>query len=140
MVQHEAPEGNGGPVPLVIVTHYAETGRFKAALARIKRLATVAAPRRLLQHGRLMRRADHPAAAWVLALTRAGAGRRGRSRSARRINDGSRLATAESLIERGTFADRRLGIRSSARRLVNAGCSRPIRSRSIRSRGTKISC
>ena len=44
VVQHEAPEGNGGPVPLVIVTHYAETGRFKAALAKIKRLTTVAAP------------------------------------------------------------------------------------------------
>src|SRR5262245_11566300 len=44
VVQHEAPEGNGGPVPLVIVTHYAETGRFKAALAKINRLPTVAAP------------------------------------------------------------------------------------------------
>jgi homoserine dehydrogenase len=44
VVQHEAPEGNGGPVPLVIVTHYAETGRFKSALAKIKRLAAVAAP------------------------------------------------------------------------------------------------
>ena len=44
VVQHEAPEGNGGPVPLVIVTHYAETGRFKAALGKIKRLTSVAAP------------------------------------------------------------------------------------------------
>ena len=44
VVQHEAPEGNGGPVPLVIVTHYAVTGRFKAALAKIKRLPTIAAP------------------------------------------------------------------------------------------------
>ncbi len=44
VVQHEAPEGDGGPVSLVIVTHYAETGRFKAALAKINRLTTVAAP------------------------------------------------------------------------------------------------
>jgi len=46
VVQHEAPEGevNGGPVPLVIVTHYAVTGRFKAALERIKRLPTIGAP------------------------------------------------------------------------------------------------
>jgi len=44
VVQHEAPEGNGGVVPLVIVTHYAETGRFKAALAKINRLPTAAAP------------------------------------------------------------------------------------------------
>jgi homoserine dehydrogenase len=44
VVQHEAPEGNGGPVPLVIVTHYAVTGRFRAALERIKRLPTIAAP------------------------------------------------------------------------------------------------
>jgi homoserine dehydrogenase len=51
VVQHEVPEGgpgatNGGvpAVPLVIVTHYAETGRFKKALGRINRLPTVAAP------------------------------------------------------------------------------------------------
>jgi homoserine dehydrogenase len=50
VVQHEAPEGEPGAlatgvsVPLVIVTHYAETGRFKAALAKINRLPTVAAP------------------------------------------------------------------------------------------------
>jgi homoserine dehydrogenase len=44
VVQHEAPEGGGGSVPLVIVTHYAETGRFRAALAKIDRLPTVAAP------------------------------------------------------------------------------------------------
>jgi homoserine dehydrogenase len=31
-------------VPLVIVTHYAETGRFRAALAKINRLPTAAAP------------------------------------------------------------------------------------------------
>jgi homoserine dehydrogenase len=46
VVQHEAPEGegNGGPVPLVIVTHYAVTGRFKAALSKIQRLPTISAP------------------------------------------------------------------------------------------------
>jgi homoserine dehydrogenase len=44
VVQHEAPEGNGATVPLVIVTHYAETGRFKFALAKINRLTSVAAP------------------------------------------------------------------------------------------------
>ncbi len=44
MVQHEAAESGGTPVPLVIVTHYAETGRFKAALSKINRLSSVAAP------------------------------------------------------------------------------------------------
>lgn len=44
LVQHEAPEGNGGPVSLVIVTHYAATGRFKSAIARIGQLASVAVP------------------------------------------------------------------------------------------------
>jgi homoserine dehydrogenase len=51
VVQHEAPESEPGvptpglpPVPLVIVTHYAETGRFKAALRKINALSTVAAP------------------------------------------------------------------------------------------------
>ncbi|MBA4063347.1 MAG: homoserine dehydrogenase [Isosphaera sp.] len=44
VVQHEAAEDGGGPVPLVIVTHYAPTGRFKAALAKIGRLPAVAAP------------------------------------------------------------------------------------------------
>ncbi len=44
VVQHEAAEDAGGPVPLVIVTHYAETGRFKVALAKINGLETVAAP------------------------------------------------------------------------------------------------
>jgi homoserine dehydrogenase len=58
VVQHEAPEPgttvsaaiseNGWrsaqvAVPLVIVTHYAETGRFKAAIQKINRLSTVAA-------------------------------------------------------------------------------------------------
>ena len=44
VVQHEAPEGDGGPVPLVVVTHVAETGRFRAAVGRIDALPTVAAP------------------------------------------------------------------------------------------------
>jgi homoserine dehydrogenase len=44
VVQHEAAEDGGGPVPLVIVTHYAATGRFKLALAKINGLETVAAP------------------------------------------------------------------------------------------------
>ncbi|WP_439624296.1 homoserine dehydrogenase [Gemmata sp.] len=44
VVQHEAAETGGSPVPLVIVTHAAETGRFKQALAKINRLATAAAP------------------------------------------------------------------------------------------------
>lgn len=45
VVQHEAAEGTDPqPLPLVIVTHYAETGRFKAAQAKINALATVAAP------------------------------------------------------------------------------------------------
>lgn len=44
VVQHEATEGDGPPVPLVIVTHYAETGRFRTALARINSLSTLAAP------------------------------------------------------------------------------------------------
>ncbi len=44
VVQHEAAEDGGGPVPLVIVTHYAETGRFKSAIRKINALSTVAAP------------------------------------------------------------------------------------------------
>jgi homoserine dehydrogenase len=45
VVQHEAAEGTDPqPLPLVIVTHYAETGRFRAALAKIDALASVAAP------------------------------------------------------------------------------------------------
>ncbi len=45
LVQHEAEEdGAGGPVPLVIVTHYAATGKFRKALARINALPTTAAP------------------------------------------------------------------------------------------------
>ncbi|HSQ56016.1 MAG TPA: ACT domain-containing protein, partial [Gemmata sp.] len=42
VVQHEAAEEEGGPVPLVIVTHYAETGRFKAAINKINKRNTVA--------------------------------------------------------------------------------------------------
>ncbi|MBY0460488.1 MAG: homoserine dehydrogenase, partial [Gemmataceae bacterium] len=44
LVQHEAEEGGGGPVPLVVVTHYAATGRFRRALGRINGLPTVAVP------------------------------------------------------------------------------------------------
>ncbi len=44
MVQHEAAEGVIEPVPLVIVTHYAETGRFKAAVAKINALVTLSGP------------------------------------------------------------------------------------------------
>jgi homoserine dehydrogenase len=44
VVQHEAAEDGGGPVPLVIVTHYAATGRFKLALVKINGLGTVAGP------------------------------------------------------------------------------------------------
>jgi homoserine dehydrogenase len=44
VVQHEAPEGDGEPVPLVIVTHYATTGHFLAAVEQINRLPTVATP------------------------------------------------------------------------------------------------
>jgi homoserine dehydrogenase len=45
VVQHEATEGQAAePLPLVIVTHYAPTGRFRAALSRINRHAAVAAP------------------------------------------------------------------------------------------------
>jgi homoserine dehydrogenase len=44
LVQHEAAEESGGPVPLVIVTHYAATGRFRKALEKINKLSTTAAP------------------------------------------------------------------------------------------------
>ena len=44
LVQHEAQEDGGGPVPLVIVTHYAATGHFRRALERINKLGTTAAP------------------------------------------------------------------------------------------------
>jgi homoserine dehydrogenase len=44
LVQHEAAEEGGGPVPLVVVTHYAATGRFRKALERINALESVAAP------------------------------------------------------------------------------------------------
>jgi homoserine dehydrogenase len=45
VVQHEAPEGDApSPVPLVVVTHVAETGRFRAAVGRMDALPAVAAP------------------------------------------------------------------------------------------------
>ena len=44
VVQHEAGEGSTEPVPLVILTHTAETGRFRAALRKIAALPAVAAP------------------------------------------------------------------------------------------------
>lgn len=44
LVQHEAAEGGSGPVPLVIVTHYAETGAFKSALKKVNALSAAAAP------------------------------------------------------------------------------------------------
>jgi homoserine dehydrogenase len=44
VVQHEAGEGSIEPVPLVILTHTAETGRFRAALRKIAALPAVAAP------------------------------------------------------------------------------------------------
>jgi homoserine dehydrogenase len=44
LVQHEAAEVGSGPVPLVIVTHYAETGAFKSALKRVNALSAAAAP------------------------------------------------------------------------------------------------
>jgi homoserine dehydrogenase len=44
LVQHEAAEESGGPVPLVIVSHYAATGRFRKALEKINELSTTAAP------------------------------------------------------------------------------------------------
>ena len=44
VVQHEAAEGESGPVPLVIVTHYAETGFFKKAIAKMNALSAIATP------------------------------------------------------------------------------------------------
>ncbi len=45
VIQHEAPdEGPGGRVQLVIMTHTAATGDFRAASARLDRLACVGAP------------------------------------------------------------------------------------------------
>ncbi len=45
VVQHEAAErADGAAVPLVIVTHTAETGRFRNAVDTINRLPVVAAP------------------------------------------------------------------------------------------------
>lgn len=44
VVQHEAAEADRGPVPLVIVTHYAETGAFKSAIRKMNAHSAVAAP------------------------------------------------------------------------------------------------
>ncbi len=44
VVQHEAGEAAKEPVPLVILTHTAETGRFRAALRKMAALPVVAAP------------------------------------------------------------------------------------------------
>jgi homoserine dehydrogenase len=45
VIQHEAQEDHqGGVVPLVIMTHYAETGRFRAALGKINALPGVVPP------------------------------------------------------------------------------------------------
>ena len=51
-----------------------------------------------------MRWADHLAAAWVLALLAFALAAAGARNQPGGFNDGSRVATAESLIERGTFA------------------------------------
>lgn len=45
VIQHEAVEEHQGDVvPLVIITHYAETGKFRTALEHINRLPGIAAP------------------------------------------------------------------------------------------------
>jgi len=44
VVQHEAGEGGTEPVTLVILTHTAETGRFRTALRKIAALGAVSAP------------------------------------------------------------------------------------------------
>src|SRR5262249_21947042 len=45
VIQHEAPEEyEGGTVPLIIMTHTAVTGNFRAAVAAIDRLGCVVAP------------------------------------------------------------------------------------------------
>jgi homoserine dehydrogenase len=45
VIQHEAlDEEQGGTVPLVIMTHTAITGKFRAALAEIDRLSAISAP------------------------------------------------------------------------------------------------
>jgi homoserine dehydrogenase len=44
VIQHEAPEGMPeATIPLVIVTHYAATGKFRAAVEAIAKLPSVAA-------------------------------------------------------------------------------------------------
>jgi homoserine dehydrogenase len=45
VIQHEAQEGHQDDVvPLVIMTHYAETGRFRTALAKINALPGAVPP------------------------------------------------------------------------------------------------
>ena len=45
VIQHEAQEDHQGDVvPLVIMTHYAETGRFRKALGKIDTLSGVVPP------------------------------------------------------------------------------------------------
>ena len=45
VIQHESQEDRqGDEVPLVIMTHYAETGRFRAAMAKLNKLAGVVEP------------------------------------------------------------------------------------------------
>lgn len=44
LVQHEAPEGNSQAVPLVIMTHYAETGKFRVAVKVIDLLPAIQEP------------------------------------------------------------------------------------------------
>jgi homoserine dehydrogenase len=43
VIQHE-PQDGGKAVPLVIMTHEAETGKFRAAVGVIDRLAATTAP------------------------------------------------------------------------------------------------
>jgi homoserine dehydrogenase len=45
VIQHEAVEGHPEQtVPLVIMTHYAATGRFRTALKKVEKLACVSPP------------------------------------------------------------------------------------------------
>lgn len=45
VIQHESQEENSNAVvPLVILTHYAETGRFRSALAKLNQLKAVVSP------------------------------------------------------------------------------------------------
>ena len=125
-------------MPLVIVTHYAETGRFKAALAKVNRLRLWLF-RPFSQHGRLtwlhrgmagglgnhtrlaflarlrylapsfggvaMRvSADRPVLVWVIAAFAFAFAAVSALPYAGGWNDASRIASIESLADRGTFA------------------------------------